>query len=80
MNQDLQTCVVQCPDIDCTTSKCMKQLFKNQETEKTYIDCGGNFDSVTHFNVIPKVLVLQYLYKKVWSESVRELAFKIEIT
>jgi hypothetical protein len=58
MNKDLQTCVVQCSDVNCTTSECMKQLLKNQETGKTCIDCGGNLDRVTCFNVIQKVLVL----------------------
>jgi len=58
MNKNLQTCVVQCPGVDCTTSECMKQLLKNQETGKTCINCGSNLDRVTRFNVIPKVLVL----------------------
>ena len=58
MNKDLQTCVVQCPDVDCTTFECMKQLLKNQEIGKFCIDCEGNLDRVTCFNVIPKVLVL----------------------
>jgi len=63
MNKDLQTCVVQCPGVDCTTSECMKQLLKNQETGKTCINCGSNLDRVTRFNVIQRSLY--YLYKKV---------------
>ena len=58
MNMDLQTCVVQCPNMHCTTSECVKQLFEDATSGQNCINCRGEMNRVTHFDILPKALVL----------------------
>ena len=58
MEDDLQTCVIQCPDDrDCTTSQCLQQKLQHRHLRRRCTNCGGEVDKIMHFNNIPKVLV-----------------------
>ena len=58
LNNNLQTCVIQCPDDrDCTTSMCLQKKFRDRHPRKRCGHCNGEVDKITRFDVIPKVLV-----------------------
>jgi hypothetical protein len=58
MHEDLQTCVVQCHNLHCTSSECMKQIFKHQDSGRKCVHFGGDVSRVTRFDVVPKILLL----------------------
>jgi hypothetical protein len=58
LNNDLQTCVIQCNnDRDCTTSHCLQQRFQHRHPRRRCTQCHGEVNKIMRFNVVPKVLV-----------------------
>ena len=57
LNRDLQTCVLQCPDQNSTTSACLQKHFQEHYPRRKCEHCDDNLNKVMRFGVIPEVLV-----------------------
>ena len=58
LNDDLQTCVIQCPRAhNCTISACLQKRLQSRDPERRCTDCNGEMDRIMCFNVVPKMLV-----------------------
>jgi hypothetical protein len=56
-SRDLQTCVIQCSDTECTTAMCLQKRLKYRHPTKKCVSCHGEVNQITKFEIIPKVLV-----------------------
>jgi len=62
VNDDLQTCVIQCPtDRYCTISMCLQRKFKDRHPRKKCDHCHGDVDVIMSFNAVPQILAFSSL-------------------
>ena len=57
LNRDLQTCVLQCNDIDVTTSVCLQKRFEEKYPRRKCEHCDGALNKIMRFDIMPDVLV-----------------------
>ena len=58
LNNDLQTCVIQCTQYkNCSTSECLQKKFQERHPRRRCTECNGELERIFRFDVIPKILV-----------------------
>jgi len=58
LNNDLQTCVIQCTQYqNYSTSECLQKKFQERHPRRRCTQCNGELDKIFRFDVIPKILV-----------------------
>ena len=58
LNNDLQTCVIQCTQYqNCSTSECLQKKFQEPHPRRRCTQCNGELERIFRFDVVPKILV-----------------------